>query len=159
MPLWAEDELLKRTISRCPICFASCPAEVWRTRGPISKVLLKRSCSVHGEASVCIASDARFYWLAKGNPENACGCGPECCSADGSSAGTLGRNAAPGDALGVAERLSTPTIEFGLRWPNIRGISFQPLFLSGRLPPGQARLDVRQATTERINPADIIVSP
>ena len=102
------DELLKRTTSRCPVCHAPCPAEVWRTGGIPSKVLLKRTCPEHGEASVCIASDARFYWLAKGKEANACGCGPGgCCSADGSTPGTLGRNADPGDALGVMEKLAT----------------------------------------------------
>ena len=102
------DELLKRTMSRCPVCHVSCPAEVWRTGGIVSKVFLKRTCVEHGEASVCIASDARFYWLAKGKAENACGCGPDsCCSADGSNIGTLGRNANPGGALGVMEKLST----------------------------------------------------
>ena len=25
-------------------------------------------------------------------------------------------------------------IDFGLRWPNVRGISFQPMFTSGRIP-------------------------
>jgi len=103
------DELLKRTTSRCPVCHAPCPAEVWRTGVP-SKVFLKRTCPEHGEASVCIASDARFYWLAKGREENAC-CENDsnaCCrSADGSNAGTLGRNADPGDAIGVMEKLST----------------------------------------------------
>src|SRR6185369_8988598 len=69
-----RDELLKRTTSRCPVCHAPCPAEVWRTGGIASKVFLKRTCPEHGEASVCIASDARFYWLAKGKAENAC-CG------------------------------------------------------------------------------------
>src|SRR5437868_9672416 len=110
-----RDELLKRTTSRCPTCHAPCPAEVWRTGGIPSKVFLKRTCLEHGEASVCIASDARFYWLAKGKTENAC-CGGgasvpasrasngngssiasphqnSCCSADGSNTGTLGRNA------------------------------------------------------------------
>ncbi|HTV42986.1 MAG TPA: radical SAM protein [Candidatus Sulfotelmatobacter sp.] len=102
------DELLKRTTSRCTICHAPCPAEVWRTGGIPSKVLLKRTCSAHGEMSVCIASDARFYWLARGKDENACGCGPgQCCSADGSSVGTLGRNANLDGALGVMEKLST----------------------------------------------------
>ncbi|MEY4385418.1 MAG: hypothetical protein RLY20_701 [Verrucomicrobiota bacterium] len=103
------DELLKRTTSRCPVCHTSCPAEVWRTASIPAKVMLKRTCPTHGEASVCIASDARFYWLAKGKPENAsCGCGPSaCCSADGSNPGTLGRNANPGDALGVMEKLAT----------------------------------------------------
>ena len=102
------DELLKRTTSRCPVCFAPCPAEVWRTGGIPSKVFLKRTCALHGEAGVCIASDARFYWLAKGKAENACGCGAgACCSAEGSNPGTLGRNADPGDALGIQEKLST----------------------------------------------------
>jgi len=62
--------------------------------------------------------------LAKGKAENAC-CGggasalasrgssvasphqSTCCSADGSNTGTLGRNADPGDALGIQEKLST----------------------------------------------------
>ncbi|NOS70920.1 MAG: radical SAM protein [Verrucomicrobia bacterium] len=141
------DKLLKRTTSRCPTCHAPCPAEVWRTSGIPSKVFLKRTCPQHGEARVCIASDARFYWLAKGKAENGCcsanrsapvpgaatskveptlgfpnaplqsdvaapgdGRTPKsfaCCSADGSSSGTLGRNAEPGDALGVMEKLAT----------------------------------------------------
>jgi len=101
MNLILTDKLLKRTTSRCPVCHAPCPAEVWRTGGIQSKVFLKRTCPEHGEASVCIASNARFYWLAKGKSENAC------CSADGSNVGTLGRNAEPGDALGVMEKLST----------------------------------------------------
>jgi uncharacterized radical SAM superfamily Fe-S cluster-containing enzyme len=102
------DELLKRTTSRCPVCRMPCPAEVWRTGGIPAKVLLKRTCPEHGAASVCIASDARFYWLAKGKSENDCGCEPGgCCSADGSNTGTLGRNAEPGDALGIQEKLST----------------------------------------------------
>ena len=91
------------------MCHAPCPAEVWRTGGRPSKVFLKRGCPEHGEASVCIASDARFYWLAQGKSANAaCACGPgACCSADGTNAGTLGRNADPGDALGIQEKLST----------------------------------------------------
>ena len=101
------DELLKRTTSRCPVCHLACPAEVWRTGGVVPKVNLKRTCPEHGEATVCIASDARFYWLAQGKPENACCSGGNCCSADGSNAGTLGRNANPGEALGVMEKLST----------------------------------------------------
>ena len=104
-----SDKLLKRTTSRCPVCHAFCSAEVWRTGGIPSKVFLKRTCPQHGEVSVCIASDARFYWLAKGKPENSmCGCSAgSCCSADGSNSGTLGRNANPGDGLGVMEKLST----------------------------------------------------
>ena len=107
-PLRLKDELLKRTTSRCPVCKQACPAEVWRTGGIPAKVLLKRTCPEHGEASVCIASDARFYWLARGKDDNSCDCGPGgCCSADGSNSGTLGRNADPGAALGVMEKLST----------------------------------------------------
>src|SRR5258708_25026255 len=128
-----SDKLLKRTTSRCPICHAPCPAEVWRTGGISSKVFLKRTCLLHGEASVCIASDSRFYWLAQGKPGNACGCngpaaspplpslsreankhseaatvpGYACCASNRSPAGTLGRNAEPGDALGIQEKLST----------------------------------------------------
>jgi uncharacterized radical SAM superfamily Fe-S cluster-containing enzyme len=102
------NELLKRTTSRCTICHAPCPAEVWRTGSIPSKIFLKRTCAAHGETSVCISSDARFYWLAKGKDENSCGCAPgTCCSADGSDVGTLGRNANPNGALGVMEKLST----------------------------------------------------
>ncbi len=42
---------------------------------------------------MCIASDARFYWLAKGDSVNACGCGPGGCSTDKPPVGTTGRNA------------------------------------------------------------------
>lgn len=101
LTLVVSDELLKRTTSRCPVCHAPCPAEVWRSGARPAKVFLKRVCPEHGEASVCIASDAHFYWLAKGNPANADGCcnnsptadSHACCAADGSVAGTLGRNA------------------------------------------------------------------
>lgn len=102
-----RDELLKLTTSRCTVCHSPCPAEVWRTGGVNSKVLLKRTCPEHGEASVCIASDARFYWLSKGKSENGCCSGQACCASDGSPAGTLGRNAEPGEAMGVMEKLST----------------------------------------------------
>jgi uncharacterized radical SAM superfamily Fe-S cluster-containing enzyme len=107
MKLAIKDELLKRTRSKCPICSAPCTAEVWRTGGIQSKVFLRRFCPEHGEASVCIASDARFYWLARGKDENACCESGGCCSADGSNSGTLGRNADPGEAMGVMEKLST----------------------------------------------------
>src|SRR5579859_3001263 len=99
-----RDELLKRTTSRCPVCHKPCPAEVWRTGGVVSKVFLKRTCPEHGPADVCVASDARFYWLSKGKPENAC---QACRASDDAPVGTLGRNASPGDALGIQEKLST----------------------------------------------------
>src|ERR1051325_3377191 len=105
-PLLITDKLLKQTVSRCPVCHAPCPAEVWRVGGIAPKVFLKRNCPEHGERSVCIASDARFYWLATGR-NNGCGAGAACCAATGEANGTLGRNADPGDALGIQEKLST----------------------------------------------------
>ena len=102
------DELLKRTTSRCLVCHTPCPAEVWRTGGLAPKILLKRTCPEHGEASVCIASDARFYWLAQGKESNACCSAQSTINSQPSTpCGTLGRNAHPGDALGVMEKLST----------------------------------------------------
>lgn len=89
-PTHFTETLLKRTTSRCPVCHAASPAEVWRMG---DRVMLRRRCSIHGFAEACIASDARFYWLAQGKPENQC-CGGTCRSADGAATGTLGRNAA-----------------------------------------------------------------
>jgi uncharacterized radical SAM superfamily Fe-S cluster-containing enzyme len=43
-------------------------------------------------------------------------------------------------------------IEFGLRYPHIRGISFQPLFASGRGPSHAA------GNSQRLNTADIILA-
>ena len=92
--LLATETLLKRTTSRCPQCHQACPAEVWQIGTPEhSRVFLRRTCPEHGEAEACISSDARFYWLAQGDPQNAC-CGGNACSAsDGVVRGTLGRNA------------------------------------------------------------------
>ncbi len=103
-----SETLLKRTKSRCPVCHAECPAEVWKIGdSKKQRVFLRRTCAEHGEVEVCIASDARFYWLAQGDPTNAC-CGGNACSAgDGVVRGTLGRNAAPGEAAGKVEKLST----------------------------------------------------
>ena len=100
---------LKRTLSRCPVCHAECPAELRRVEGEPPRVFLSRTCPQHGETSVCIASDARFYWLAQGNPANAaCGCvpGSACRASDSAPAGTLGRNA-PGHGGAPFETLST----------------------------------------------------
>ena len=83
-------QVLKATTSRCPVCHAACPARVVKVDG---QVFMERTCPVHGEFSACIASDERFYWLALGKEENRCCSGGACCSADGSEAGTLGRNA------------------------------------------------------------------
>ena len=102
------EKLLKRTKSRCMVCHVECPGEVWKIGdSKKQRVFLRRTCAEHGEAEVCIASDARFYWLAQGDPQNAC-CGGNACSAgDGAVRGTLGRNAAPGVAVGKVEKLST----------------------------------------------------
>src|SRR5438067_10596711 len=88
-----NETLLKRTTSRCPVCRAQCPAEVWRvSEGKQTRVFLKKLCAEHGASAVCISSDARFYWLAQGDPQNAC-CGGKACSAgDGGIDGTLGQN-------------------------------------------------------------------
>lgn len=66
---------------------------------------LFRTCPVHGSFDACISSDARFYWLSKGSG-GTCGRGA-CCAGGGGKAGTLGRNADPGEALGLQEKLST----------------------------------------------------
>ncbi len=105
-------QLLKRTTSRCPVCHTACPAEVWRVGSQPAKVYLRRTCATHGEASVCIASDARFYWLAQGHREpdektgSCCG-GSSCCAQDFSIAGPLGRNAFPSEGIAGFEKLST----------------------------------------------------
>lgn len=95
--------LLKRTTSRCPQCHQPCPATVEQVGG---KVFMKRRCIAHGEFSACIASDARFYWLAQGKEENRCCSGGACCTAEGKAAGTLGRNA-EGRGTNPIETLST----------------------------------------------------
>jgi uncharacterized radical SAM superfamily Fe-S cluster-containing enzyme len=101
-------QFLKRTTSRCPVCHAACPAEVWRSDGPGAKVFLRRACDWHGEIETCISSDARFYWLAKGDPRNAenAECGSACRASDGTVRGTLGRNFR-GKGDGPFEKLST----------------------------------------------------
>ncbi|MEO1857146.1 MAG: radical SAM protein [Rubritalea sp.] len=84
-----------------------CEARIWKSHGPPSKVYLSRLCPEHGDATVCIASDARFYWLAQGNEANS-GCGAGCaCSADpDGSKGSLGQNANP-DSSATVETLAT----------------------------------------------------
>jgi uncharacterized radical SAM superfamily Fe-S cluster-containing enzyme len=73
--------------------------------GAPEKIHLFRTCPDHGTFDVCISSDARFYWLSKGSG-SCCG-GGACCAGDGGNDGTLGRNAEPGEALGLQEKLST----------------------------------------------------
>ena len=86
-------EFLKHTTSMCPECHTKLPAEVWKTTGNPSRVYLTRTCPDHGETTTCISSDARFYWLASGNPRNACGPGCACSADPAGISGTLGRNA------------------------------------------------------------------
>ncbi len=100
------ETVLKRTTSRCTECHLPCPATVVRVGSQPGQVFLRRTCAVHGTESICIASDARFYWLAKGDPKNECCSGGSCCSADGSSSGTLGQNAG-GRGEAPFETLST----------------------------------------------------
>src|SRR6187402_1374835 len=99
------ETFLKRTQSRCPVCHTSAPAEVWLVGAKEKRVLLRRTCAKHGASETWISSDARFYWLAQGDPHNQC-CGGNACSAgDGAVRGTLGRNA---EAIrNSPERLST----------------------------------------------------
>lgn len=102
-----SEELLKKTTGRCPVCREACPAEVWRVSGgKQARIFLKRTCPEHGAASNCISSDARFYWLAQGDPENACCGGGACSAGDGGVTGTLGRNA-EGKGEGPFEKLAT----------------------------------------------------
>lgn len=105
MKLRSFKESLKQTTSRCPECRQPAPAEVWKTTGTPAKVYLTRTCAVHGEHTACLASDARFYWLAKGDPANACGPGCACSADPTGKDGTLGRNAAVTDP--AVEVLST----------------------------------------------------
>jgi hypothetical protein len=106
-----SEELLKKTTGRCPVCQAACPAEVWKVSGgKQAKIYLKRTCPAHGVTSNCISSDARFYWLAQGDPENACCGGGACSAGEGGVTGTLGRNAggnAGGKGVATFEKLST----------------------------------------------------
>ena len=91
----SAETLLKRTTSRCPVCHGACPAEVWKRReaGGRESVWLERRCADHGPAEACIASDARFYWVAQGDPANQCCGGGACSASDGQVRGILGKNA------------------------------------------------------------------
>jgi hypothetical protein len=92
-----SETLLKQTTSRCPVCRIPAPAEVVRvTTGKTAKVFLRKNCAEHGASAVCIASDARFYWMAQGDPQNACCGGTACCASEEGKPGTLGRNAGAG---------------------------------------------------------------
>ncbi len=97
-------ELLKRTLTRCPVCHASIPGEVWREGVHPGAVWMRRNCPTHGDSAACLATDARYYWLAQGEPGNRCG--TACCASPEGAPGTLGRNAQPSQS-GRFETLST----------------------------------------------------
>lgn len=46
-------------------------------------------------------------------------------------------------------------VRFGLKFDNVRGISFQPMFFNGRIPPNQGQL--QQLLDSRLNTADVIL--
>jgi uncharacterized radical SAM superfamily Fe-S cluster-containing enzyme len=56
------------------------------------------------------------------------------------------------------------TVEFGLGWPHVRGVSFQPFFASGRFPGlapagnGFASSSDRPSCNPRLNTADVILA-
>ena len=77
-------------------CGDPCPARVVKSDGEPAEVFLVRDCPTHGEATVCISSDARFYWLSTGAERDGkpcCESGGCCSAAEGGVTGTLGRNA------------------------------------------------------------------
>ncbi len=102
-----SESLLKETTSRCPVCGRACTGEVWkRGDGAASSVWMVRSCPEHGEAEACLATDARFYWMAQGDRQNQCCGGGACSASDGEVRGVLGRNARAAET-GECEKLST----------------------------------------------------
>jgi len=89
---------LKRTLSHCPTCRESVPADVVkRGGGKTEEVWLLKRCQSCGPTEVKLSSDARFYWLSQGQREvspSACGAGCGCASpASGNRIGFLGGNA------------------------------------------------------------------
>lgn len=103
------ETVLKETVSKCPVCRKPKPAKVIRIdEGEKSRVIMRRICPCHGTHDFTIASDSRFYWLAKGNPLNSgCGCGSKCSSAGNGQDGYLGSNALDEAKKGTIEKLST----------------------------------------------------
>ncbi len=104
-----SETVLKDTISRCPVCRKQKPAQVIKvTKNGVEQVIMRRTCQCHGTHDFVISSDARFYWLAKGNPINSsCGCGSTCASAGEGKSGFLGNNALDDAKKGTIEKLST----------------------------------------------------
>jgi len=105
-----KETLLKKTTSRCTICKKQVPGAVLKiNQGASDHIVMRRLCDNHGIQDFVVASDPRFYWLAKGDPKNeSCGCGPTCCtpSREGKK-GYLGNNAIDSEKKGIFEKLST----------------------------------------------------
>ncbi len=105
-----NETVLKQTTSRCVVCRKPKPAQVVKiVRSGREQVVMRRNCPCHGAQEYVLASDARFYWLAQGDPSNtSCGCGPTCAPAgSGGKQGYLGANATDGARFGTIEKLST----------------------------------------------------
>jgi uncharacterized radical SAM superfamily Fe-S cluster-containing enzyme len=103
-----EVKVLKTTKSRCPECRKKKPAQVLQLmRDGKEQIVMRRTCDCHGTHDFVIASDPRFYAVAKGNPENGCGCGPTCTPVQGDKTVYLGTNAHKPDEGGQMDNLST----------------------------------------------------
>lgn len=105
-----SETLLKKTLGRCVKCSKNIKVDVVKVSyfGRNEEVIMRGKCQDHGNQEFVISSDARFYWLAKGNPENSCSGGSCCCSSSRSgSRGYLGSNATESSKQGVIEKLST----------------------------------------------------
>ncbi|MGH7272628.1 MAG: hypothetical protein ACREJ3_19535, partial [Polyangiaceae bacterium] len=63
--------LIKDTTSVCPRCLTKVPARVHERDG---RVVLRKTCPVHGEEEVLLESDATVYWEAQ-DEGPACGSG------------------------------------------------------------------------------------
>ncbi len=105
------ETVVKKTISKCHVCRHPAPAQVIRqVQNGREQVVMRRTCEHHGTHEFVIASDARFYWHAEGNPLNKstdCGCSGTCSSVGGGKGGFLGINALDIAKKGTIERLKT----------------------------------------------------
>jgi len=115
-PAPARDLVLKHTSGRCPVCHQASPAVVHKASNtPSAPVLMTRTCPDHGAQTNRISSDARYYWVSHGHPDNArCGCSPDSSNVPvarragtGEAAGVLGRNACRTPSNAPFETLST----------------------------------------------------
>lgn len=93
------------------MCRKPKPAKVIRRRmDDHDEIIMSRHCPCHGVFESVISSDARFYHLAQGRPENRggeCGCGTSCAPVGGGRSGALGLNATDESKKGDLEKLST----------------------------------------------------